>query len=384
MDLSFAKKGVDESERAEAQEKLLNGKPLFVEIDEIVSADTIKGVLVLGAFGAPIDTKVYVKQERTQSHIDSLARHIEGSDWFPALRKGDIVCFDRVYLEGGDAYAARITSRTHDAMKGRVQFTIGMARASTTTVSKRGAQQFLTIADGSQAFQVMNDNDIRLAYNNICEMPWAAGVGGFIARTPGGRTFEYHINNENPLQAFIEEVGVQGHFNDGGWLELVPARKFMVGRQQVARDVDVRVEAPKTTGKVGSWYMTPGMRFPGFRRTAVILADENEWAFGGKTGKIHRVAAGIQPLDRSAPVDARLLPSRIRHATPSTVFGVSELYGEAAMDRMAADRDTRRPPEPDAPRQSNPSAFRGNRSSGNSESDYDDYSPTANAMPFTF
>ncbi|MCZ7861903.1 hypothetical protein O9X98_10990 [Agrobacterium salinitolerans] len=377
MDLSFSKKGIDDSERAEAQERLLKGQPLFVEIDEIVSQDTISGLLVLSAFGAPVDTKVHVRQLRTHSHIDSLARHIQGNDYVPALRKGDIVAFDSVFIDGGDAMTARVTARTHDGMKGRVQFAMGMARASMTTVSKRGAQQFLTIADGSQAYRVDDVEDIRFAYKNICEMPWTSGAGGFIARNYEGRVFEYHVGKDNPLQAFIEQVEAEGHLQGKRWLELIPARKFPVGREQVARDVDVRVEATKTLGRVGKQYMPERGRYPGFRHSAVILCDEDEWAFGGKTGKIQRVAAGIQPLNRTAAIDARVFPSRI---WVKDVLGVSGLYSDAAMDRLAAERASRRPPEPE--RQS--SNRRDNEGYSNTPPADHEVSPTAKNMPFSF
>lgn len=377
MDLSFSKKGIDDSERAEAQERLLKGQPLFVEIDEIVSQDTISGLLVLSAFGAPVDTKVHVRQLRTHSHIDSLARHIQGNDYVPALRKGDIVAFDSVFIDGGDAMTARVTARTHDGMKGRVQFAMGMARASMTTVSKRGAQQFLTIADGSQAYRVDDVDDIRFAYKNICEMPWTSGAGGFIARNYEGRVFEYHVGKDNPLQAFIEQVEAEGHLQGKRWLELIPARKFPVGREQVARDVDVRVEATKTLGRVGKQYMPERGRYPGFRHSAVILCDEDEWAFGGKTGKIQRVAAGIQPLNRTAAIDARVFPSRI---WVKDVLGVSGLYSDAAMDRLAAERASRRPPEPE--RQS--SNRRDNEGYSNTPPADHEVSPTAKNMPFSF
>lgn len=377
MDLSFAKQGIDESERAEVQEQLLKGQPLFLEVDEIVSQDTISGLLVLPAFGAPVDTKVHVKQVRTHTPLDSLARHIQGSDYFPALRKGDIVAFDRVFIEGGDAKTARITARTHDGMRGRVQFAMGMARASMTTVSKRGAQQFLTIVDGSQAYRVEDAGDIRAAYKNVCEMPWTAGSGGFIARTYEGRTFEYHVGKDSSLEAFIQEVEAQGHLKGNGWLELIPARKFPVGREQVARDVDVRVPTTtKTAGKVGTQYMTQKGIYPGFRASAIILCDEEEWAFGGKTGKIHRVAAGIQPLNRTSAIDARQLPSRIRQ---KNVMDVSGLFSDAAMDRLAAERAALRPAD-HAPAASKSNGYSSDYAPREAESN----SPTANAMPFSF
>jgi hypothetical protein len=380
MDLSFAKQGIDDSERADVQEQLLKGQPLFLEIDEIVSADTVSGVLILGAFGAPPDTKVHVKQVRTHSHIDSLARHIQGNDYFPALRKGDIVAFDRVYIEGGDAMTANITARTHDGMKGRVQFLMGMARASSTTVSKRGAQQFLTIVDGSQAFRADDADDIRAVYKKICEMTWTDGSGGFIARTGNSRTFEYHVNRENPLDGFIEEMTVQGHLQGPRWIELLPARKFAVGRDQVARDVDVRQDVKKAVGKVGKQFMPQKGPYPGFRKSAIILCDEDEWAFGGKTGKVHRVAAGIQPMDRSPVVETRSLQTRIHH---KNVMDVSGLYSETTMDRMAAERAEHRPPEPES-RRSDGSYSREDMASNRDYTNDQSNNPTANNMPFTF
>jgi hypothetical protein len=383
MDLSFAKQGIDESERAEVQEQLLKGHPLFLEIDEIVSQDTISGLLVLSAFGAPVDTKVHVKQVRTQNPLDSLVRHIQGSDYFPALRKGDVVAFDRVFIENGDAYAAKITARTHDSMRGRVQFTMGMARASMTTVSKRGAQQFLTIADGSQALRIEDEDDIHIAYKNVCGMPWSGGAGGFIARTPVGAndgwTGEFHVDDENPLQAFIEQIAAQGLLDGQKWLEFIPARKFPVGREQVARDVDVRVHASRTIGQVGKHYMPIKGRFPGFRDSAIILCDEEEWAFGGKTGKIHRVAAGIQPLNRVGPVDARHLSSRIHKKPNTSVVPVSGLYSDDAMDRMSAERAALRPED-----HACPASKSKQHSSDHSYRGSDNSSPTANAMPFSF
>ena len=346
MDLSNipTQKKVSESERAEMQERLNSGVPLFLEIEEIVSEDTVAGVLVLGAFGAPADTKVHVRQLHTHTHIDSLARHIKGSDFMPALRKGDIVCFDRVFIENGDALTARITARTHDRMKGNVQFSMCMARASSTSVNKRGAQQSLTIVDGSQAFVVHNAEEVKLAYNSVKSADWTAGGGGFVVRSPEGRTFEYHVGKDNPLQALVEDLDSRQAFDNGGWLELIPARKFAVGREQVMRDVDVRKEVSKTYGTVGLQFMAPKQTYPGYRKCGIILCDEDEWAFGGKTGKIHRVAAGIQPLVRAVPIEAKSLPTRVR-SKPGTFMGVSGLFSPDTMARMAEDRNTRRPEE---------------------------------------
>lgn len=385
MDLSFNKTGIDESERAETQEQLLNGQPLFVEIDEIVSANTISGVLVLPAFGAPIDTKVHVRQVRTQSPYDSITRHIEGSDRVPALRKGDIVAFDRVFLAGGDAMAAQISARTHDGMRGRVQFLTGMARASATTVSERGAQQTLTVVDGSQAWRADNAEDIKAVYEKVLEMPWTGGKGGFVARMADGYTMEYHVTKEYSLAAFIDEVEARGYLEGQGWIELIPARKFPVGQDQVARDVNVRKIAPRTVGRVGSKYLPEKGGYPAFRRSAVILADEEEWAFGGKTGKLVRAAVGIQPLGREPVVGLRFIPTRT-FDKPSKVFPVEQLYSDTAMDRMLAERVERRPRDHQAPVKPNSSHYSGRSNGTTADADERDTrsTPSSSAMPFSF
>lgn len=342
FDMSSVTSTISESELAYVKDRLAKGVPLFVEVEDIVSADTICGTLVLGAFGAPRDTRVHVRQAPGRGHIDSLVRHIKGNDFVPGLRKGDIVCFDRVYIEGGDAFAANLSSRTHDGMKGNVQFVTGMARASTTTVNKKGAQQYLTLVDGTAAYQVDNTEEVKLAYEKVRSASWAANAGGFVIRTHEGRAFEYHVGKDNPLQGLIEELEARRSFENGGWLELIPARKFPVGREQVMRDVDVKVHTAREWGNIGRQFVTGNsrQRYSGFRHCAVILCDEDEWAFGGKTGKIQRVAAGIQPLDRKPAVDTRGLPSRV---IAKQAHGISELFLPETMERMAAERAARRP-----------------------------------------
>lgn len=391
MDLSqpAGKRKITESERAEMQEALSKGRPLFVEVTEIVSEDTIAGVLVLGAFGAPADAKVHVKQAYTHSHIDSLTRHIKGSDYMSPLRRGDIVCFDRAFIENGDAIVANITSRTHDGMRGNVQFAMCMARASTTNVSKRGAQQSLTIVDGNNAVTAFAGEEVAKAYEYVKSLEWASGAGGFIVRTSGGLTFEYHVAKDNPLAALIEDLEAREVFANKGWVELIPARKFPVGEAQVRRDVpDLNKASGKVYGVVGRQYFADKARFPGFRPTGVILCDEEEWAFGGKTGKIHRVAGGIQPLKQYVPVDARNLPTRVRpNIGLRDTTGVAGLYSTETMARMAAERDALRPAEERG--KTSASQPRQRSYDRDDDRDYrsgpDDASrPAHNAVPFRF
>jgi hypothetical protein len=348
MGQSGGKRRITDSERANMQEMLIKGSPLFVEVTEIVFEDTIAGLLVLGAFGAPPDTKVHVKQAYTHTHIDSLARHIKGSDYMSPLRPGDIVSFDRVFLDNGDAVAASISSRTHDGMRGNVQFLTGLARVSSTSVSKRGAQQTLTLVDGTNAFNAVSGEEVTKVYNHIRQFDWAQGGNcGFIVRTSRGQSFEYIVGKDNPLAAFLEDLDATGKFDDGNWIELIPAVNFPVAEAQIKRDIpDLAKVSSKATGIVGRQYSLPKSAYAGFRPTGIILCDEEEWAFGGKTGKIRRVAGGIQPLYPAAPLDRKAVPTRIQpRLTASGPMSVDSLYSPETMARMAAERDAMRPTE---------------------------------------
>ena len=135
----------EDSDRYISEGQLNAGRPMFIEVDEILSDNSIKGCLVLSAFGAKIDTKIHIHQAPGTKHIDSLPKHIAGNEYTSALRKGDIVSFDRVFIENGDCYAKRITSRTHDGMKGEVQFAVVHGRLGPATVGSFGALQTFTV-----------------------------------------------------------------------------------------------------------------------------------------------------------------------------------------------------------------------------------------------
>jgi hypothetical protein len=344
--LATKQKNVTDSEYVDMEAYLAKGVPLIVEVEEILDANTIKACLILGAFRAPPDTRVHVKQAYTHKGMDSLSKHIEGNNYISPLRKGDIVCFDRVFLADGDAVTSRVTSRTHDNMLGNVQFAMGMAKVSASSVTKRGPTQSVTLLDGSQAFQVFDAEDVRAVYEKVCATSWASGEGGFAIRTAARtRGSEYHVSKDRPLAAFIEEMQAQGYLDGQKWLELIPARRFAVSREQVMRDIDIREETAKTYGKVSKQYLPLKSAYPGYRQTGVILCDEEEYAFGGKTGLIHRVVGGIQPLNAEAPIDVRRVPSRI-HDQPNKVRPLDLLFQEATMERMANERASRRPERP--------------------------------------
>jgi hypothetical protein len=79
-------------------------------------------------------------------------------------------------------------------------------------------------------------------------------------------------------------------------------------------------------------------------KTAFIVAEEEEWKFGAKTGRKVQVASSVQPVNKAAPVETRRLPSRF-WTQYGTAIGVSPLYGEQSLAMMAAERAERRPPE---------------------------------------
>ena len=348
MDLSMKKSGYSredqEADRQYSEGLLDSGKPIFIEVDEILSDNSIKGALLLPAFGAKSDTMVHVHQAPGTTHFDSISRHISGNQYVSGLRKGDIVSFDRVFLQNGDAYAKRLTSRTHDGMKGNVQFAIVNGRLGPSSISKFGALQVFTVVDGSSAYRIENIEDFKLAYERTAEKDWL-GTAGVVLRLPNGMANHITIDKDTPLQAVIEEIEYKGYLSDSDdWFEFVPAWKLRVSRDQVARDVDLKTPVTRHIGHIGSWFSIPKSIYTGFQPCGIILCDEDEFKFGGKTGKVIRVAGGIQPISHMVAVDVRNIPSRARPEL-GPACDITTLFGDETLKSQMEDRLSRRPKE---------------------------------------
>lgn len=337
-----------------ARELLESGSPLVVRFDEAVAApeSAIKGFLLVDAFGTKAGTRVTVMQaEGFRGRRGALAAAISGDDRHPALVKGDVVAFSNAYAETGVARVGRITARTHDGLVGHVQVFTAMARASQSKVSKKGASQYLTVADGKAASVARGYEDVGQAFAAAKARPWPGGAAGLIFRDRGGGTGEFFEEPDSGIDHLLDELRHHGIL-DGpeDALELIPAWRLPMGREQVTMDVDPRQETPRpVSGPFTQQFESRSIRGQGFLPCLVIACDEDEWAFGGKTGRRVRVAHGVQPLFKREPVPVERLPSSVRTCggTPNTVLS---LYGEEELARLAAERAARRGPDPEPER----------------------------------
>lgn len=334
----------DASDRYYAMERIAAGRPLAVEVVKVESANSFIGVLLVSGFGAAPGAEARVRQAAGTSHRDSVVRNIQGTEYVAPLRKGDVVTFDRAYADGGDLHAQSVSGRTHDWMKGRVQVSFGVGSASLTSVNKFGAVQLFTVLDPESAWTVRDEEDFRAAFKATAEAV-DNGKPGFAFRSASGRWKLGSVDSESPLDAHVEHLIQDGLLSKGGSGEFIPMWSLRSSLAQVARDVDTRKECRRALGNVGRMFDAQGLRYQGFRPCVFISCDEDEMAFGARTGRLHRVAAGIQPIEGFHPVDIRSLPTRLRRGG-GDAFGLSKLYLPDTLDRMKAEREARRPSEP--------------------------------------
>jgi len=348
-----------------ARELLNGGVPLVVRFDEAVGGPepAIKGFLVVDAFGTKAGTRVTVMQaEGFRGRRGTLADAIAGTERHPALVKGDIVAFSKAYAHEGVARVGQMTARTHDSQLGHVQVFTAMARASQSKVSKKGASQYLTIADGKAAVVARTYIGVEKAFNEAKARAWPGGAAGLIFRDRQGGTGEFFEEPDSGIDHLLEELNHLGALSgDKDVLEVIPAWRLPMGREQVTLDVDPRVETPRpVSGAFTQQFESKSIRGQGFLPCLVIACDEDEWAFGGKTGRRVRVAAGVQPLFGRDPVPAAKLPSSVR-AFGGNANTILTLYGDDDLALNAAARVSRRGPDPQPERAQSKGGNHGHR-----------------------
>jgi len=344
----------------DAQRKLDEGVPLAVTFDEIIhggNETAIRGHLLVNAFGTEAGTRVAIKQSVAVRGGRTLQEAVKGSTKVPPLTKGDVIVFESSYAEDGVARVGQVAVRTHDAMSGPVQVLTAMARPSQSKVSKRGAWQTLLVADGENAVMARSYSDVEAAFAKVAQKAWPGGAPGFIIRSEHG-TGEFIAEPDAGIDYLIEELRHEQMFADhGDSVELIPVWRLPMGRSQVVRDVDPRKETPLTSGPFTRKFekgFNTNMR--GFLPCLIVACDEEEWAFGAKTGKSVRVAAGVNPILLRNPVPSSRLPTPFRNQG-SKPNGILCLYSDQELKVMAEARARRagcssfeKPAAPQAPR----------------------------------
>lgn len=325
-----------------ARGRLASGEPLAIRFDEAVPGgdSAIKGFLIVDAFGTKAGTRVTVAQAGgLELRRGGLAEAIAGSDKAPPLVKGEVVAFASAFVQDGVARAGEITARSHEGLLGEVQVFTAMVRPSQSRVSKKGASQSLVVSDGKAATVARSFADIEAAFAAAKSRKWPGGSAGLLFRDKGGGCGEFFEEKDSGIDYLIEKLEDNGVLaGPQAAMEIIPAWRLPMGRNQVTRDVNPKIETKgAVSGRFTAGFETGKPLRVGFLPCLVVACDEEEWAFGGKTGRILRVASAVQPLFRRQPVLADRLPTAVRPygGMPNTVLA---LYDDETAARMAATR----------------------------------------------
>jgi hypothetical protein len=340
-------KSVESTEHLQSVQGLAGGEPLLVVVESIVDDRTIKAKLMVDGLGTKEGTSVTVEQAVASPNFRSLSAAITGSERVAPLRAGDIVCFDKAYVNKGRAAVGIVTARTHDKMRGHVQAITCMAKVSRASVSERGATQFVSIINPAEAMVAEHMDHVKKAFEIVSSKPLPGGEPGFIIRQNGGGGITWTLKKGEKFQALLEDLEHNEVFADGAKIELIPAWSLPSGRDQVSLDVDPRKETGPVFGPVSTLFQTDARKgLTGYVACLAIIGEEEEFAFGGPTGKVIRAVSGLQPCFRRQPVDAMRVPSKVRAygGAPNTIRAV---WNEEQVAKMTAERIGRRGPDPE-------------------------------------
>jgi hypothetical protein len=225
-----------------------------------------------------------------------------------------------------------------------VQVVTAMARPTKSLVNEKGALQSLVITDGGNAKTARSVDKVKQFFSWVRSQPWPGGAPGMIIRDQHGMiTKEFFAEGRSTIDSLVEDLEFEEVFNNDAVIELIPAWRLPMGRDQVTRDVDPKVKTAAQIGPFTRRFVSKDTKgFPGFLPCLVVLCHEDQWEFGGKTGKKAMVAAGVQPLDKLPPIAREALATsvRVQKSAPNTI---NRLYDEDTMAAMAKERIQRCP-----------------------------------------
>ncbi len=312
-----------------------------------------QGTLVTDCVAGKAGTPVKLRQGNDVwgvSLADALTGRKDGGKAIQPSIPGDVIVFEAGYLDRDELVVGRIAGRTHDGIQGHAQVMKVLARASYTSVSKRGITQYACLADPASAKAVRTHDDVAALVVEHKLRAFPGGEVSFLLRCRD-RQEEFRFDPGEKPDAFVRRLVETNAIIAKGPVELMPLFHMQMGREQSLREgLDPRVEtAGKSMGRLSKLYSTG--RGAGFLPSIAIICDEDEWAFGGKTGKRSRVAACLDPLEIGSPVSTFKIPSafmRDQRGALMTPYQSRELWRPEELEAMAADRKTRFTPEPQA------------------------------------
>jgi hypothetical protein len=326
------------------------GEPLVARVDEIIAHDTVRASLLVGSIGMKADQSVVIKTAPGMSAFRSLSSAIAGNERAAKLVPADVIAFETAYRYNGNVFAETISARTNDMMRGHVQVITAMARPTKATVNKKGALQSLVITDGLGAKTARASDKVRDFFKWVKSQPWPGGAPGMIIRDHAGFIKkEFFEEGRSTIDSLIEDLEFDEVFSGpNGLIEMIPAWRLPMGRDQVTRDVNPKVEVSGYVGAFTKSFVSKETKgFPGFLPCLVVLSKEDQWEFGANTGKQAMVAAGVQPLDKLPPIPRENLSSAVRQFKGNSPKSINKLYDEPTMAAMAKERAERSPaPKP--------------------------------------
>lgn len=332
--------------RDQIDQLMEKGDPIVLRIDEIVGEDAVRGTLLVPALGRRHDQQIVVHDIFDGPRARSLRAAIQGTKWIAPLAPADVVTFESGFELGGKIRSGKVSGRTHGRMPGDVQVISAMARPSDAVVNKKGALQSLTIASGADARSARTPEKVVEVLDWARAQAWPGGAAGVIMRDRFRNTREFFEERGLDSRALLEDLeGILRGPDD--LIEVIPAWRVQMGFEQVTRDVDPTKPTTSPVSGPFSRRFSLGNGRKGFVPCLVILADEEERAFGGLTGRMIRVAAGVQPIDKLPAIPREELPSKVR-AKDGKPNGIIKLYDEETVKLMAEER-AERYPRSDAP-----------------------------------
>lgn len=299
------------------------------------------GILVSPLGAAPAGTELRLQQPEIQglSLASALAgaRSAEGRVTHRTA-PGDIIVLEAAFVEGDALVCGRVAGRIHDGMSGPVQVMKALARISAASVNKGGFTQWVSIPDPLAARVMRTAGDVEALVMSQVGREFPGGDVSFFMRSRAGRQ-EFKMDPGEKPAAYLKRLLETNRLLAGGPVELMPIFSVHVGREQSLREgINTRVEtAGKVLGTVSKLYGE------GYVPSLLILCDEDKWAFGGKTGKTHRVAACVEPLEIVPPIDRKMIgTANMKDASgrPMKPFETRELW---SAEQMASDAKRRAP-----------------------------------------
>lgn len=369
-----------------AKQSLEAGSPLITMVDETVGPDMVKAQLIIPAFGTPAGTRITLKQSIAAGDFRSLSSAIKGGEYAAPLRKGDILCFNQVYTEQYEGnvigMVGQVTARTNDKLRGDVQILTAMASPSKASVKAHGAHQTLTILDTSKAMSVGTPEHVRQAWKIVKDIKAiGGGDAGFLIRDAAGASAgDWFEKKGEDVEVLLSAIDQQDAFEGGALLELIPAWKLKMSRDQMSLDVDLRYETKqRVIGAFSRMFDYGDNRGTlGFKTCAIVVADEPETGFNNSfTGNIIRSIVGVQPFNHKKAAAVAGMPTNLRKYNGEPV-NISRFYSDEQLATMKKERVERRGPDAPITKSSGSNPSRG---SGYAEANDDDEDTGYTAKP---